>query len=254
MGLLVPKGAWEVVQIPYIRRVIRSGDVLEIEEYYTDERGPNYKGSYAPPDKEKKAEYIHRGRVRQLSRLINANFKEGDLFVTLTFRKSVSLAQCRTDMINYLRRLKSRRTKLGLEPLKYIYVTERGVLGRNKHHHLLLNDMPTDDVIELWKQGRVLISRLSPYADYTGIANYITKEDRPRNEKGWRRSHNLIVPRPQTVYLQPYADNIRLPAECRGFHIVANENYYGKGAGMRKYLRAVAPGGHDWGVGDELLL
>ena len=37
-------------------------------------------------------------------------------------------------------------------------------------------------------------------------------------------------------------------------HIVANENYYGKGAGMRKYLRAVAPGGHDWGCGDELLL
>ena len=234
--------------------MIRSGDVLEIEEYFTDERGPNYKGLQPPVDKEKRAEYIHRGKVRQLSRLINANFKEGDMFITLTFRKSVSLAQCRTDMINYLRRLKRCREKLGILPMKYIYVTERGVNGRNKHHHLLLNDMPADDVIRLWKHGRVLISRLNPYADYTGIANYITKEKRPRDEKGWCRSQNLTVPQPRTAYLEPYADNIRLPAECRDFHIVANENFYGQGAGMRKYLRAVAPGGHDWGLGDDLLL
>ena len=250
---MVPKGAKGAIDIPYIRRVIRSGDVLEIEEFFTDERGVNCRVQ-PPIDKEKKAEYVHRGRVRQLARLINANFKEGDLFVTLTFRKSVSIAQSRVDMVNYIRRLKRCRENRELSPMKYIYVTERGTSGRNRHHHLILNDMPTDDVIRLWKHGRVLISRLSPYADYTGIANYITKEKRPRDEKGWCRSHNLIVPQPQTVYLQPYADNIRLPAENRDFHIVANENYYGKGAGMRKYLRAVAPCGHDWGNGDDLLL
>jgi hypothetical protein len=240
----------------YVRRVIRSGDVLEIEEFYTCEKGTpvGTPSPYPAADKEKKQEYEYRGRVKKLSRLINANFCEGDLFLTLTFRKSVSIAQSKDDLHNFLRALRRRRRADGLADLKYISVTEVGIGGANKHHHLLINDMSADSAIKLWRHGRVLVSRLTPYADYTGLAHYITKENKRPYENRWNRSRNLLQPEIREIPVNPCMDSLSLPVEYSGFHIISNENFYGESIGMRKYLRAIAPAGHDWSDGSDLLL
>lgn len=241
--------------IPYLRKIIRSGDVLEIEEYYSNDSSlAKLSSSASDPVNPKKALYEYRSRVKKLSRLINANFSSGDLFVTLTFRKSVSTTQAKRDLLNFIRSLKRRRARLRLPPLKYISVTELGVNSKNKHHHLLINNMPADDVISLWKHGKVLISRLSPYSDYTGLAHYITKENKRKNENRWRRSHNLLVPQPQIFPVNPSPHNIKLPLPFKDFHVVVNENYFLESAGIRKYLKAIAPSGHDWAGGDQLFL
>ena len=231
----------------YVRKLVIAGDVLEISEYYESESNNGkvvvqdieWRTSNTEEDREKRQEEKYKARLTRLARLINANFTEGDLSLSLTFRKSVSIQQSKIDLVNYLRALKRRRKKLGLSPLKYIAVTEYGSSGKNKHHHLIINDMPV---------------RLDPRADYKGLAVYITKEPKRKFEKQIRRSRNLAEPTVKIIPAIPTPHDIRLPYELeKRFHVVEVGKNLGAQFGCRKYLKAIAKGGHDWGQGDELL-
>lgn len=246
----------------YVRKLVIAGDVLEISEYYEQAtnhgkigtQGIEWRTSNTEEDREKRQEEKYKARLTRLARLINANFTEGDLSLSLTFRKSVSIQQSKIDLVNYLRALKRRRKKLGLSPLKYIAVTEYGSSGKNKHHHLIINDMPADDVMKLWKHGTVMAVRLDPRADYKGLAVYITKEPKRKFEKQIRRSRNLAEPTVKIIPAIPTPHDIRLPYELeKRFHVVEVGKNLGAQFGCRKYLKAIAKGGHDWGQGDELL-
>lgn len=62
---------------------------------------------------------------------------------------------------NYLRRIAYRRKKLGLEPLKYILVTEykhdrSGQILKRIHHHIIMNGgMDRDEVELMWTNERI---------------------------------------------------------------------------------------------------
>lgn len=64
-------------------------------------------------------------------------------------------------MTNYLRRIAYRRNKLGLEPLKYILVTEYkytkdGQSIKRIHHHIIMNGgLDRDDVEMMWTKDRI---------------------------------------------------------------------------------------------------
>ena len=240
--------------MPYIRKIIRSGDVLEIEEYFYPESLGKPQRSKQSPNSVGKAETQYQARVKQLSRLINANFTAGDIFLTLTFRKSVSYEQSKIDLKNYLRRLKRLRQKQGLSQLKYISVTETGTKSKmKKHHHLLINKMDMRDAERLWRQGHTIMSSLDPMADYEGLAHYITKENKNKNENRWNRRHNLEPPVVEKYPVRRNSRYIRLPREYAHYHVITEDVYYNDINGSVKYLKAIAPGGHDWGQGDDLL-
>jgi hypothetical protein len=109
--------------------------------------------------------------------------------------------------------LNYKRKKEGLDPLKYVLVTEYKEKKDNEkptrvHHHLIVNGgLDRDTAEELWSKrkkkgqkkgeriGFVNADRLQIDEDGSGISalgNYLTKD--PGGKKRWSSSHNLIKP------------------------------------------------------------
>lgn len=146
---------------------------------------------------------------RYLTELANGNFEEGDLWVTLTYKDEFlpqTVEEGENRVRNFLRRLARRRKRDGLEPLKYILVSEYpthkdGTMGRI-HHHLLINQMDWKIVKQLWSEKRRLLgsARIEPveyeldpeHNHMEGIVKYMTKE--PCGKKRWSSSRNLVRP------------------------------------------------------------
>ncbi|MGL5084946.1 MAG: rolling circle replication-associated protein, partial [Clostridium sp.] len=138
---------------------------------------------------------------KHLIRLLNTNFTDKDLSVTLTYDKENlpgAEEEARKDVANYLRRIKTYRKKQGMEDLKYIAVVEYKEAGEGKktirlHHHIVISGMDRDLAEQLWKKGRANADRLK--ADefgYEGLARYISKD--PKGNKRWTQSRNLKQP------------------------------------------------------------
>lgn len=101
---------------------------------------------------------------RYLVQLGNGNFHAGDLHVTVTYSKDHlpgTVEEAEKIVNNYLRRLAYRRKKQGLDPLKYILVTEyklnkAGGWIKRIHHHIIMNDgIDRDEVEMMWTTERV---------------------------------------------------------------------------------------------------
>ncbi|KRM54605.1 rolling circle replication-associated protein [Lacticaseibacillus sharpeae] len=155
---------------------------------------------------------------RYLTQLANGNFGENDLFVTLTYTDEYlpkTVDEAEKHVTKFLRRVKDKRKKLGLDPLKYILVTEYnededGHLTTRIHHHLLMNGMDRDTLEGLWRErmlvngktgmhklGLVSTKRIDPDFDklrngVEGLAMYMIKN--PKGKKRWSSSRNLKRP------------------------------------------------------------
>lgn len=162
---------------------------------------------------------------RYLLELGNGNFGKGDWDMTLTYDPNFepdSIEAAEKEVANFIRRLKYRRKKMEVEPLKYILVSEYkvnddGEFTTKIHHHLIVNGDPTgkftrDDVEKCWytnrgkdKIGRINTRNLQPDENgITGLLKYLSKD--PKGKKRWSASRNLNVP----------------------FQLPANDSYYRK--------------------------
>ena len=231
--------------MPRYRRTIISGDVIEIEEFtcYAQHAKTYSRGMNLNETDEEKQERNFRDSLKKLARLINCNFRSGDLFITLTHRDRVTEAEADKELTNFLRRLKRWRKKHDLPDLKYIARTESE--KKREHHHLIINDMPMDAIYELWKLGRVMISRLEPGGDYTGLAVYVMKEGTEPQKRRWRASKNLEKPIVKIKKLK--ADKGRKLYPPKGYQVVESYEYYSAYSGAASYLKAVRIGGSDYG-------
>jgi hypothetical protein len=188
----------------YAVETIVSGQVVESKIY------PVYYNRREVPrrDKEKISRAAQKNlndknAKRKITRLINTNFTNKDLAVTLTYKDKYlpSEEQAKKDMQNYIRKLKRYRKKLGLPDLKYIYVigcvTEEEREKTKKvriHHHLVINDMDRDVVESLWGKGRAEAKRLQPDdCGFEGIARYMAGQS--NGSKRWYASRNLKQPK-----------------------------------------------------------
>lgn len=187
---------------------------------------------------------------RKLSRLINANFKQGDLFITLTYRRRLSREEIKRELRNFLSRLRWWRKKRGLPAIKYIVVTETE--DKREHHHLLVNamDITLKEMTELWGNDRVMISQLEPGGDYTGLARYITKENIKEYEKRWTTSRNMKPPKILVKKLKSVRPKKKLQAP-EEYLIVESSEYFSEDIGVVRYLKAIKIGGDDYGSGKE---
>lgn len=225
----------------YRVKTIRAGETLEAEAYpiWSTAR----QAQEAKQQTEKHREAVRavnlRNRQKQLRWLVNANFGNGDLFVTLTYdnrRQPENSEAAQRDVQNYLRRVARRRERLGLEKLKYIYTTERteGVLGIRYHHHIIMNGgIERTEAERIWTKG-IVNSRTCQADDngLAGLAHYMTKK-KATQEKARRHgfccSRNLKQPR------ITYADH----KITRGRMAKIAEDLGGRGA---QILEAVYPG------------
>ena len=149
---------------------------------------------------EKQARLNHERSIRHLVQLVDANFDEQDVHVTLTYRQAPTFERAQKDMRNFLLKVKRIREKRGLPALKYIYTIEGDEEGNKQriHIHLLMNgDMDRAEIERIWAKGYANADRLQPNENgLEAIARYIVKQQ--KNRRRWCASRNLKQPKSRT--------------------------------------------------------
>lgn len=172
-------------------------DVFIFPVYSSGKRGS--RGRKGKPTSAAQKKLNQRHREEKLVRLLHANFTPKDLELHLTYAEQPEDDEAaKRELANFLRRVRRYRKKNGLEPLKYIAVTERGKQGGRYHHHVTLNGGIDRDVLEsLWGLGYANSRRLQFTENgLAGLGNYIVKS--PIGSKAWNASKNLVDPEPKT--------------------------------------------------------
>lgn len=189
----------------YRVKTVRSGNMLECEIYPINPVWDARAGlDRAPKMRKTRAAQRNLNRkntVKNVVRLINANFTEEDVWATVTYDEAhlpATVEAAQVEMKKYLRRLKRYAEKNNLPPLKYLFVTEfeddEKKQKKRVHHHLVCNIHDRDVVERLWHGGaRRQARRLQPDEfGFEGLARYITKD--PRGTKRYSASRNLVKP------------------------------------------------------------
>lgn len=136
-----------------------------------------------------------------LTRLVHTNFTDEDLCIDLTFDDEhipANRAEAIRKVKNYIKRLKTRRAKLGFDELRYVYVVSSwGEDGRETriHVHMIMSGMDRDLAEKVWGQGRANTQRLQ-YDEY-GVeekVKYIAGQVLGHNVRTWACSQNLKRP------------------------------------------------------------
>lgn len=235
----------------YIKR-IWAGDVYEEKIYFSPrERGMSCeRAAKENLSSEEMAEYNCMEARRKCARMVNANFRQGDLFLTLTFRERVDVENALRLFRNFISRLKRLRKRKGYSELKYLYVMESK--RKREHIHLLINkmDISMKEISEVWGLGRVMVSILEPGGDYTGLAYYITKENYKEYGKRWSGSRNLEKPKVKVTLVSEEKNTKRLLVP-KNYKVIEEVQYYSEITGHTRYVRAVKIGGEDYGNGKE---
>ncbi|MGN2369285.1 rolling circle replication-associated protein [Clostridium cagae] len=202
----------------YIRQTIISGEVVESEMY------PVWKCHNDVPRKrtgnesrEAQKKLNKKNSRKNVVRLINANFNNGDLYITLTYKNGYlpDEKRARKDMRNYLARIKRWRKRNGItEPLKYIYSIGFENNPNSKkvriHHHLIINSMDRNIIEELWGLGRASASKLQ--ADdfkFEGVGRYIANQG-PERIAYSKNLKKPIIRKDRTTLTRRKAENLAL--------------------------------------------
>lgn len=174
-------------------------DVYIYPVYETGSRKAGGKRERRKPTSAAQKRLNQRHREEKLVRLLHANFTPEDLELHLTYAEQPEDDEAaKRELANFLRRVRRHRKKLGLPPLKYIAVTERGKRSGRYHHHVTINGgMDRDELERLWGLGYANSRRLQFTENgLAGLGNYIVKS--PIGKKAWNASKNLIDPEPKT--------------------------------------------------------
>lgn len=246
------------MQRTYRERKYTCGEFIEIAIYpvYTQTRG---RSKRKKPTSEVQQRLNRRHATDRLRRLLHTNFTPKDLFVTLTFDEDSlpeTVADCQRAVQNFLRRVKRKYAKAGLEP-RYIYILEYGEEHRRLHAHLVISSgLSRDELSALWGQGTVSADCLRFETDgLTALAVYLTKGnddegDRP-TFKRWCGSRSLEKPtttehdgrishRKMLAFCQKDSDSaIYLETHYDGFETVENSLDYCEDTYGGLYLTAL---------------
>lgn len=195
----------------YALKEIRSGPILELNLYPEHRRMSEVppEGRRPKKDNSKAQRDLNEKNARKhLERLVNANFGEGDLWITFTYDEEQlpeTMEEAVKNVQRYIQRVNYQRKKRGLPAAKYIYVTEHDEDTEVRwHHHIIMDGMLDRDTVEAcWKiRSRNTIKKIVPDEDgLSGMAKYITKDyKRKKHERRWNASKGLKQPEIRTVH------------------------------------------------------
>ncbi len=199
-----------------------AGPMLTIDAYPVwDTRTARAAKSEAQKEKHREAlrRQNQRNARRRLEALVNTNFGAGDLILTHEYghgKQPQTDEEAARDIRNYIARVKYRRDRMGLPPVKYIYITERTEsrqYGVRYHHHIIMSGGIDRDTAErLWtkKHGGISNARNAQPTKMhlTGFSRYLVMDKRNRTmetdgknpqekamRRGWNSSKNLTQPK-----------------------------------------------------------
>lgn len=190
--------------MPYILETCVAGRTIEITKYYTVRYNPQKESRQEKKKEttEAQAKVNQRKAAKELRRLMNANFKDGDFLVRLDFHKlpGIEAEEIQSLTSKAIRKLRSLYKKAGTD-LKYIYVKEIGSRG-GKHIHMICNKGDPELLRQAWKYGGIHIDPLYSEGQYAKIAEYFIKyADKTEKTVGqligkrWYASRNLTKPK-----------------------------------------------------------
>lgn len=230
--------------------IYRFPNSTEYEYKYAGKYGA--KGEKRAPKKkqtkeqiEKQNQYYRENRVR---RLIKANFRPNDLWVTLKYQKGTRkpVSEVKKDLKAFLGKMRTAYKKKG-KSFKFICRMEVGQHG-GIHIHILMNrlrggaDSFTDIMVQSnWNHGRVNYTSIYATGGYKNLAAYIVKQPAaelegqlslfPEEERKmlcrYSSSRNLIRPEPERLHyirrtLRKLIEQIRTAGEPKpeqGYYI-----------------------------------
>lgn len=199
-------------KVRYALKEIKAGDQFEVEIY------PQFRKMSEVPREGQKVVKDNRAQNnlndknarKFVERKVNANFGDGDIWMTATYDDEHlppdgDMDAANRDMVNFISRINYQRKKRGLPKAKWIYVTEydRDEAIRWHHHIIMDGDLDMDVVEQCWKKGRRNEVRRLKTDDngLSGLANYIVKQkDRLKSEKRWHCSRGLRNPDIRVVH------------------------------------------------------
>lgn len=254
--------------MPYVERVTKAGNTIEIERYFTSrykKKGIS-RGDKVKPTKEEQEKVNTRQAERKLRILINANYGYGDYHLVLDYirRKGEpdrTPEQMRQDIDVFLRECRKEYRKAGLE-FKYIHVMEIGKKGA-RHHHLVVNKIDTEILQRCWYKAyeghnRVKVFPLDDSGNYAELASYLIKytgthkkgTDGALQGKRWNCSKNLVRPEPEYHIISDREYFKKEPKAIKGYYVDKNSvsmgvhspEYYGYGY-LRYTLVKITDGG-----------
>lgn len=183
-----------------------------------------------------------REAVKSLARILNANFKEGDMWLTLGYSDKElpeDIEEAKKNMEKFLRRCRGMLQREG-KKLRYVVSasetsTKTGEKARI-HHHVVMDPVSYEAVCKLWPQEYITYRRLDGRGDYTGIARYmVTNAGDANGKKRWSTSKGLDKP----IYTEPVPvrmkEKVVIPRDAS---IKANSLYQDEETGeMSLYVR-----------------
>lgn len=200
----------------------READIIPRTET-GDKAAKGKRGKRKKVTEPKQKDLNEKNAKRYLVQLGNGNFGAGDLHVSCTYDKDHlpgSIEEAEKIVNNYLRRIAYRRGRLGMDPLKYILVTEYkfdkdGQMIKRVHHHIIMNGgLSRDDVELMWSNDRINWNKAAQDPEYRegirqmgwvnadriqtnengieALCKYIIKD--PQGKKRWSSSRNLVRP------------------------------------------------------------
>ena len=252
----------------WVTRTYQAGAVGEKTKFFIPGARPTGRISRRAKDAVKKQEQNEYSSQKQLARLINENFRAGDILLGLDYsdkgiekifawakkkglpiesedeqeRQNAIYAAADHEIDNCIRRVKNRLKKQGIE-IKAIYCTsdmngETGEIVR-VHHHLMVQAGVQEAFISAWEEcglGHVDWSPLwTNQKDRTPIAEYWMRQIRRiPNAKKYRHTQNVIVPKPKDRIALSDAE-LRVP---KGAKLLFRQEYR---PGTPQYIRYELP-------------
>lgn len=173
----------------YVVKTIKSGYMVEKEIY------PVWKCKNDVPRSEKNTKsrkaqekLNKKNKIKEIIRLVNTNFNNGDLYITLSYRGNApDKERAKKDVDNYLKKIRRwwKKNKPN-EEFKYISVIDFvDDLEKSKrtriHHHLIISAMDRDIAEEKWGLGTANANRLqADELKFEKVARYIASQSKTR--------------------------------------------------------------------------
>ncbi|MBE6007748.1 MAG: hypothetical protein E7235_00955 [Lachnospiraceae bacterium] len=224
----------------YIEYITVAGRTAEVLRTYRWPVKGIRSSSRGPASEPKRLEYYAKvnkvNAHRKLTRILNANFDDADMWVTFTVDPAYGLSHmdAYTEFGKFRHRYKYFLSRHGVD-FKYVYAV--GEKEKIPHIHLITScpaDANMDEVFErLWKFGYVRFRNLDPSGNYHRVSSYIIKHTDATFRTGacgmkkrFQCSKGLVRPKPVIYHVGDFCwdDDPEVPA---GYHLDYDTLYNG---------------------------
>lgn len=188
----------------YATKIVEAGKMVDVEIYPEFTRKKHISNKPLTKKQKKiKRNLNDKNAKKYLKRLVNSNFKDGDIYATFTCDDQHlpnDIEEAHKMMTLYIKRINYERKKRGLGKARYIYVIEHKPSAKIRwHFHMIMDgDLDMDTVEAKWKSGRRNNTRRVAENDdgLDELSNYLGKEPtREKHQKRWGSSQGLKKPK-----------------------------------------------------------